>query len=170
MRKSYRAIAIVCFGLAPIAGLALLRSAFAAPVLVYNPSPSEPTGLYRLTSSVPGAGRLVAFRVPAPGRSYASQHIQYVARNSILKEIVAGSGSTVCERGDQVLIDGVVRGRVAQRDHNGVPLPHWAGCRQLRSGEYFALSNRIPNSFDSRYYGPVEASDILGVYAPVWTE
>lgn len=88
----------------------------------------------------------------------------------ILKEIVADSGSMVCERGDQVLIDGVVRGHVAQRDHNGVPLPHWAGCRQLHSGEYFALSNRIPNSFDSRYYGPVKASDILGVYAPVWTE
>jgi conjugative transfer signal peptidase TraF len=170
MRKSYRAIAIICLGLAPVAGLALLRSAVAAPILVYNPSPSEPTGLYRLTTDEPGTGRLLAFRVPAAGRLYASQHIQYVARNSILKEIVAGEGSTVCERADQVLIDGEPRGHVAQRDHNGVPLPHWTGCHRLRHDEYFALSNRIPNSFDSRYYGPVKASDVLGVYAPVWTE
>jgi type IV secretory pathway protease TraF len=93
-----------------------------------------------------------------------------VAQNSILKEIVASAGSRICEHADQVTIDGELRGHVAERDHNGVLLPHWTGCHQLRRGEYFALSNRIPNSFDSRYYGPVEASDVLGVYAPFWTE
>jgi type IV secretory pathway protease TraF len=34
--------------------------------------------------------------------------------------------------------------------------------------EYVVFSNRIPNSFDSRYYGPVHRRDILGVYAPIW--
>jgi type IV secretory pathway protease TraF len=151
-------------------GLALLGSSFTAPLLLFNPSPSEPTGLYWLTGAVPGPSRIIAFHVPAPGRDYATEHIRYVIRNSILKEVVASAGSTVCERDGYVFIDGRRRGAVAANDRNGAALPHWAGCQKLGAGEYFTLSNRIPNSFDSRYYGLVRTADILGVYAPLWTE
>lgn len=170
MRKPIRAIVILALGLVPVAGLALLRSAFAVPVLVYNPSPSEPTGFYRLTASAPAPGRLIAFHVPPAGLAYATAHIRYVVRNSILKEIVAGPGSTVCEHDGSVFVDGRRWGSVAGRDRNGDALPHWSGCQHLGAGEFFALSNRIPNSFDSRYYGPVKSADVLGVYAPLWTE
>ena len=46
-------------------------------------------------------------------------------------------------------------------------LPVWRGCRALRRGEFFVFSNRIPNSFDSRYYGPVTQAQILGVFQPL---
>jgi type IV secretory pathway protease TraF len=164
MRKSARAIIMIGLGLAPIVSLALLRSAFAAPVLLYNPSTSEPNGLYRLTGAAPAPGRLIAFHVRPPGLAYAASHIRYVVRNSILKEIVAGAGSTVCESDGSVFVDGQRRGSVTARDHNGDALPHLSGCRRLGAGEYFALSNRIPNSFDSRFYGPGLAADVVGVY------
>lgn len=170
MRKLFQAVWIIGLGLAPIGGLSLLRGAMAAPAVIYNPSPSEPEGLYRLTDFAPGPGRIIAFRVPEPGLAYADSHIRYVVRNSILKEVVAGAGSTVCEHDGAVFVDGRRRGSVAAHDRNGVALPHWAGCRRLGAGEYFALSNRIPNSFDSRYYGPVRSADVIGVYAPLWTE
>jgi len=140
------------------------------PAVLFNPSPSEPPGLYRLSSARPVPGRIIAFKVPAAGRAYAAAHLTYVARSAILKEIAAGEGALVCERGGLVSIEGRVRGKVANVDRAGVPLPHWSGCRRLAPGQFFVLSNRIPNSFDSRYYGPVSRSDLLGVYQPLWTE
>jgi type IV secretory pathway protease TraF len=29
------------------------------------------------------------------------------------------------------------------------------------------FSDRVPNSFDSRYYGPVQRAAMLGVYVPL---
>jgi len=170
MRNPARAIAIVSLGLSPIVGLWALHRSLAAPLVVFNPSPSEPVGLYRLMRASPAAGRLVAFKVPAPGRAYATQHIGYVMRGGILKEIAAGPGSTICEHDGGIFIGGQRRGAVAVRDRMGTLLPHWSGCIRLAHGELFAFSDRIPNSFDSRYYGPVQASDVMGVYAPVWTK
>jgi conjugative transfer signal peptidase TraF len=170
MTKVRRAIIVVCLGLAPVTVLAGARAAVGRPAVLFNPSPSEPPGLYRLSSERPVPGRIIAFKVPAAGRAYAAAHLTYVARNAILKEIAAGEGALVCERGGLVSIEGRVRGKVANVDRAGVPLPHWSGCRRLASGQFFVLSNRIPNSFDSRYYGPVSRSDLLGVYQPLWTE
>jgi len=170
MHRSTRAFKIIGFGLAPIAALALLRSAFAAPVILYNPSPSEPKGFYRLTQERPSPGHLAAFRVPMAGRAYAAVHIPYLLSGSILKEIVAGEGDQVCSRNNRIDVDGRDEGNIAAADHNGAALPHWEGCLTLSAGEFFVLSHRIPNSFDSRYYGPVREADIVGIYVPLWTE
>ncbi|MGV2480562.1 UNVERIFIED_CONTAM: S26 family signal peptidase, partial [Salmonella enterica subsp. enterica serovar Weltevreden] len=49
-------------------------------------------------------------------------------------------------------------------------LPSWQQCRRLESGELFLLSVTNPASFDSRYFGPVSASAVIGVAHPVWLE
>ncbi len=170
MKKYARCTLTVCLGLLPVIGLASARALLGKPAILYNPSPSEPTGLYRVSTDLPAPGRLIAFKVPEPGRVYADTHLRGVARSAILKEIAAGEGALVCETGGAVSIDGKARGAVAAADRQGVPLPHWSGCQRLHKGQYFVLSNRIPNSFDSRYYGPVSRSDLLGVYQPLWTE
>jgi conjugative transfer signal peptidase TraF len=169
MRKLTRAVGIIGLGLAPVAALAWLGGAFAAPLVLYNGSPSEPEGFYRLSSAHPGPGRIIAFRVPDPGKAYVAARLRYLERSPILKEIAAGPGSTVCAAGGRIVIDGTDRGSVAIADRQGTPLPHWTGCRRLGPDEMFAFSNRIPNSFDSRYYGPVPAAYVVGVYLPVWT-
>ena len=58
---------------------------------------------------------------------------------------------------------------VLAQDPSGKLLPQWRGCRALLKGEFFVFSNRIPNSFDSRYYGPVKVDQIMGVFEPVAT-
>ena len=158
--------ALGCVGIIMVA-----LSTFTRPtaLVIYNPTPSEPIGFYRYTTAKPAPGELISFKVPEPGRAYAAQHLAYVLRYSILKEIAAGQGSTVCADHAVLSIDGRARAIIADHDRQGHPLPHWQGCRRLGAGEYFAFSNRIPNSYDSRYYGPVSSRQVLGVYAPLWT-
>ncbi|WP_207948617.1 S26 family signal peptidase, partial [Pseudomonas aeruginosa] len=52
----------------------------------------------------------------------------------------------------------------------GRPLPSLQLCRRLEPGELFLLSVTNPASFDSRYFGPVSASAVIGVAHPVWLE
>ena len=46
----------------------------------------------------------------------------------------------------------------------------WPECRPLERDELFLLSVTNPVSFDSRYFGPVSASAVVGVARPVWLE
>ena len=72
--------------------------------------------------------------------------------------------------GGVVHIDGVPAATVLPTDRLGRPLPSWQQCRRLESGELFLLSVTNPASFDSRYFGPIAASTVIGVAHPVWLE
>ncbi|MBI3531959.1 MAG: S26 family signal peptidase, partial [Burkholderiales bacterium] len=39
----------------------------------------------------------------------------------------------------------------------------------LHDGELFLLSATNPASFDSRYFGPIAASAVIGSAQPLWT-
>src|SRR3546814_20233686 len=62
-----------------------------------------------------------------------------------------------------VRIDGVTVAAARVADRAGRPLQAWPECRRLRPGELFLLSPTNTASFDSRYFGPFEASAGLGV-------
>jgi type IV secretory pathway protease TraF len=47
-------------------------------------------------------------------------------------------------------------------------LPTWRGCRVLPAGQIFVLGS-APASFDSRYFGPIDARYVVGIGFPVWT-
>jgi conjugative transfer signal peptidase TraF len=88
----------------------------------------------------------------------------------LLKRVGAVAPQRVCTVGHSVRIDGVPVATVLAADHLGRPLPSWRQCRRLRPGELFLLSATNPASFDSRYFGPVAASAVIGVAHPVWLE
>jgi type IV secretory pathway protease TraF len=69
-----------------------------------------------------------------------------------------------------VVIEGQVMAPVAVRHRRGALLPQWKGCRRLGGGEWFAYSDRVPNSFDSRYYGPIRSDQVIAVYRPLWVD
>ena len=52
-------------------------------------------------------------------------------------------------------------------DATGLGVPVWKGCETLAPDEV-VLYGRTPDSYDSRYLGPVRARDLWGVYRPVW--
>jgi hypothetical protein len=59
--------------------------------------------------------------------------------------------------------------RHATVDGRGRPLSAWQQCRRLHDGELFLLSATNPASFDSRYFGPVAVSAVIGSAQPLWT-
>lgn len=140
----------------------------AGPDVLVNTTPSEPLGLYVRTNLPAGVGRLVAFRAPPTAFPYADIHLAYLHRVPLLKSVAAGPGDQVCADTDILTINGRARGVIAERDGQGRALPHWRGCRVLAPGELFALADRVPNSFDSRYFGPIAKASVIGVFRPLW--
>ena len=155
-------------------GLAALAwAAFVQPLprLVYNPSDSVPVGWYRIGSSdALHVGAIVLTTLPPDVAALAAQRRYLPARVPLLKRVGAVAPQHVCVFDALVWIDGVPVAAVLAADRLGRPLPSWPHCRPLAEGELFLLSVTNPASFDSRYFGPVSASAVIGVAHPVWLE
>ena len=141
--------------------------------IVYNPSDSVPRGWYRLGGTTcpdsPHVGSIVLARIPAEAATLATQRGYLPSGVPILKRVGAVAPQSVCVRDQVVRIDGAVM--AIARTHDGVhrPLPVWQQCRPLAGNELFLLSDTSPASFDSRYFGPIAASAVLGVARPLWS-
>ena len=162
-RRCWRRAALVT--LATVASVATMMAT--APQVLINTTSSEPPGLYLKSALAPARGRIVAFTAPAAAFPYADRRLSYLHRVPLLKTVAAGPGDLVCTLNGQLEIDGKARAPIAQVDRQGVALPHWSACRRLTADELFVFSHRVPNSFDSRYFGPVHRRAVLGVYAPL---
>jgi conjugative transfer signal peptidase TraF len=161
-----RGVRILLLGLIP-APIAAVQALAPTPPLLVNASPSEPVGLYVRTRSPPGPGRIIAFRAPQAAYPYVALALPERARTSILKTVRAGQGDQVCAAGHRLSVNDRDWAPIATADRHGRVLPQWSGCRRLRAGEYFVFSARIPNSFDSRYYGPIRTDQVIAVYRPL---
>jgi conjugative transfer signal peptidase TraF len=164
----YSAAGVLC-----ALGVVVASLAFADRQIVINTSPSVAPGLYLRSRDAPAVGRLVDFRVPAAAAEFVRlrTHGRTDGRNwYILKPIAAGPGDNVDCTGRWLVINGR---RVASMppavDDAGRPLPVWRGRRTLADDEFFVFSGRIPNSFDSRCYGPIRRGEIEAVRRPLIT-
>lgn len=148
--------------------LALPSAMSRGPVLVWNASPSVPIGLYRVVARPPPCGALALIRLAEPFRTLADIRGYLPASVPIIKPVAALDGDSVCRNGQAVSINGRVVAFAPNRDAAGRPLPRWRGCRRLEPEAVFVISNR-PNSFDSRYFGPVGRNHAMGLAIPLWT-
>ncbi len=165
--KRPRTVAIVASVIA-IAGLAAPFSH--PPRLIWNASASAPIGLYEVRSQAPFArGELVLVRPPQWVRNFAAVRGYLPDTVPMLKQITAENDDTVCRDEDAITINGRVVARALSADRAGRPLPVWSGCHKLGEGEIFLLMDGVRASFDSRYFGPVPTSAIIGKAVPIWT-
>lgn len=149
--------------LAIVAAIAL--TARVDPVLIFNASPSVPAGFYLRTDAPPALGAFVTVRAAAVAPAYARARGFSDASDRFIKRVAAGGGENVCAHGDTVSLGARVVTR-ASHDSVGRALPRWTGCRTLAADEVFLIGD-TPDSFDSRYWGPVGLSKIDGVWTPV---
>jgi conjugative transfer signal peptidase TraF len=146
---------------------ALLFPKTGAPLLLWNASPSVPVGLYRLSSRPSPMVALVVVRLPEPLRILAETR-GYLGKGALLiKPVVAGGGDTVCRHGSLVTVNGRAAARANFSDAKGRLLPAWSGCFRLGASDIFVLS-ADPDSFDSRYIGPIDRAHVVGFAQPIW--
>lgn len=159
-------------------GLAALAwASFVQPAahVIYNPSDSVPVGWYRIerADSPPrplSVGSIVLARLPADVAALAAQRGYLPLHIPLLKRVGAVAPQHVCIVDAQVRIDGVPVAAVLPADRIGRSLPSWPQCRPLADGELFLLSTTNPASFDSRYFGPINASAMIGTAHPIYLE
>lgn len=140
-----------------------------APVLfVWNASASAPVGLYRVGSDAPiRRGDMVAAWTPEPARSLAARRHYLPANVPLVKRVAAIVGDRVCAVAGDIFVNGEQVAHRQQSDPAGKPMPWWSGCRELRAGEYFLLTDSAL-SFDGRYFGVTRQSHVVGRAELLW--
>jgi conjugative transfer signal peptidase TraF len=151
-------------------GLAVVldRDIRPAPRLIWNASASAPIGLWHIDPGARvSAGDMVLAKTPAGVRSLVAERHYIPATVPLLKRVAAVEGDIVCATDKRILIGGHLAAVRLATDPQDRPMPWWNGCRPLGRGRFFLL-NAAPDSFDSRYFGPVDRSAIIGSATPLW--
>lgn len=161
------------FVLAGIAAAATLAT-LTVPVsryAVWNATASVPTGLYAIRGRASlHVGERIAIEPPPSLRRLLAERHYLPIGVPLLKRVAAVSGQRVCRFAHGVTIDGEYVGAARARDRLGRPLPVWAGCHILKSGELFVMNPAAPDSFDGRYFGVLRFANVIGRAMPVWTD
>ena len=148
--------------------VAVIASIISPPrlLLIWNTTASTPIGLYTITRVMPKRGDLVLIRLPADMEAIAVSRAILLPNTPVLKPVVAVAGDVVCRFGATITINGRPAAIARELDQHGRRLPVWRGCRHLSHSQVFILA-RHRDSFDSRYYGPLDAHAAHGVAHPL---
>lgn len=147
------------------AGIALACAGGAAPLVLHNGSPSVPVGFYVRSSGPPVRDAFVTVRASLVAPDYARARHFDDDSDHFIKRVAAGAGELVCAHGERVAVGAITLRRLSRDSANRV-LPAWSQCRRLRDGEVFLLGD-TDDSFDSRYFGPVNITELDGVWRPL---
>jgi conjugative transfer signal peptidase TraF len=139
--------------------------------LLWNASASTPIGFYDVDPPHDlKVGDLVVVMPPKALAEFLAER-GYIGRDTpLLKHVAALPGQEVCRIGRAVTVDAVPFGAALDRDRLGRELPIWQGCRRVAEGKIFLMNPSIRDSFDSRYFGPIPASSVLGKATPLYTD
>ncbi|WGR90723.1 conjugative transfer signal peptidase TraF (plasmid) [Bradyrhizobium sp. ISRA443] len=142
-----------------------------------NMTASYPRGLWRIETldRAAAAGDLVFICPPdtaefkrALARGYIRRGLCAGGLSPLIKTVAAVGGQRV-DVADQVSIDGrpLPASDVRQTDAAGRPLAPFAGG-VIPAGELY-LHSDFAGSYDSRYFGPIPSSGVLGLARPILT-
>ncbi|UJQ94135.1 S26 family signal peptidase [Mariluticola halotolerans] len=129
--------------------------------LVYNGSSSSRIGFYWIDEGPIELGDFVLIYAPENARELIETRHYLPPNVPLIKRVVGIGGDEICRHGRNISVNGIGMGVAKSEDLFGRPLPVWQGCRTLDAGRIFVL-NFHPDSFDGRYFGPIDRSLIIG--------
>ena len=136
--------------------------------LVVNLTASMPRGLYLLSRDrSPREHEIVVVRLSPAANAIAVSRGYLAAHHPVLKRVAGVAGDRICRFGGAVSINGQPAAIARARDRTDRALPRWHGCLHLRPRQLFVLG-AAAGSFDSRYFGVIDQSAIVGIAHPVW--
>jgi conjugative transfer signal peptidase TraF len=150
---------------------------YAAGIRV-NTTPSIPLGVYQLTNEPLVKGAYVLFCPPpapvfvmAKARGYVGAGFCPGGYGHLMKRLVAAKNDKVTINADGVAVNGqrLPLSKPIKLDGGGRPLPHYAKSWVMDSDEVLVMSDSNSGSFDGRYFGSIQRSQIEGVIRPVFT-
>ena len=153
-------------GLLAIVVLAFKPLVDPLPWLILNASNSVPKGLYFVANHAPGIGKIAVLNLPDWTQLIANDRGYLPNTAWLLKPVLATGGTVVCRFGAYVFVDGKLVALALRTDIKGRLMPVWTGCMTLRKRQIFLLSYHR-DSFDSRYFGAVESSSVIGTANPL---
>lgn len=176
MGRSQRAYAVMLslVAAAVIGGIAAVAAIGGYRI---NLTPSEPLGLWRIVAldRPASAGDLVFICPPQTVGMMEARERGYLHSGTcpggvapLIKTVIAIAGQSV-EIGAHVTVDGrkIPFSRLAQWDGKGRPMTPFAGG--VVPEKSVLLHSPFIGSYDSRYFGPLPASGILGLAQEVLT-
>jgi conjugative transfer signal peptidase TraF len=143
-----------------------------------NTTSSMPIGLYFLVHRAPQRNDNIAVCLPAPLASFAYQrhylHHGLCANGfePVIKRLVGIPYDIVSVTSYGVMINGqfLQHSIPRQHDRHHLLLPSIpCGIYHLQTNQGWLYGIASPQSWDSRYYGPIDLRDIIGVYQPIMT-
>jgi conjugative transfer signal peptidase TraF len=143
-----------------------------------NTTPSIPVGVYQLTNEPIEKGAYVLFCPPpssvfdmAKARGYLGAGFCPGGYGHLIKKILAVTDDVVAIGPDGVQVNGqrLPLSAPIKADGGGRPLPGYEASWVLGGSEVLVMSDSNSGSFDGRYFGPIQRSQIEGVIRPVFT-
>jgi conjugative transfer signal peptidase TraF len=151
-------------------GVGLSALIHPVPKLIWNASESVPVGLYAIhPSGALHVTELVVVRPPEPLANFLAERRYLPKGVPLLKHILALPGQKVCRSDLTIAVDGIAMGDALDCDSRGRKLPVWQGCHVVAAGEVFLMNWQSRDSLDSRYFGFLSVSTIIGRADPLWT-
>jgi len=150
--------------------MALLSIVSPQKRFVWNSTASMPNGLYYLShTDIIKCGDIVYFPIPEQVKRLVVDERQWLNEDCcLMKKVVAAEGDFVCINGSSLRVR-YITGPVSSTDSLGRPLPSISYCGLLKKGQLFVGDISNAYSFDSRYFGPINIDQIIGVARHIWT-
>ena len=131
--------------------------------ITYAVTVSMPKGWYLIVSPEKIARHdIVQFKPPEQALNFLHKEHLIPRSDLLLKYVVGLPDDFVCNKNGVILVSQKKFGTVYQFDSKGIKLPKSSFCGKLGHDQYLLLSDRVKNSFDGRYFGPIYKKDIIG--------
>jgi len=149
---------LVLIGVTQLSGMKLL---------IYNYTDSLPHGIYLLHWGDFKKGDLVVFVPPERAATMIRERHYLRERDYLMKYLVGEKGDCIQTSNGQFVVAGENYGEILLHDKEGRALPHYPFSGRVEEGYIVAVKGK-KRSFDSRYFGPIQRSAILGRATPLW--